>query len=208
MLPHEIEKESFRLIEAKLNKEKFSTQEYAVAMRVIHATADFAFADSLHFHPQAMDQGVQALRQGCTIVTDVHMVQAGIASTLLGQLGGHTFCAIGNPEVAELAQRHGITRASAAMRYSAPQIHRGIVAIGNAPTALFEVIRLVREEGIQPALIVGTPVGFVKAAESKEALLVLEVPYITVLGDKGGSSVAVAIINALLHLAVQGKDPL
>jgi precorrin-8X/cobalt-precorrin-8 methylmutase len=86
-------------------------------------------------------------------------------------------------------------------------MHRGIVAVGNAPTALFEVIRLVREEAIWPALIVGTPVGFVKAAESKEALLELEVPYITVLGNKGGSSVAVAIINALLHIAMRGEDP-
>jgi precorrin-8X/cobalt-precorrin-8 methylmutase len=136
------------------------------------------------------------------------MVQVGIASPLLEQLGGHTFCAIADPEVAELAQRCGITRASAAMRYGAPHMHRGIVAVGNAPTALFEVIRLVREESIRPALIVGTPVGFVKAAESKEALLELEVPYITVLGNKGGSSVAAAIINALLRVAVQDKDPL
>ncbi|PWH15314.1 MAG: precorrin-8X methylmutase [Ardenticatenia bacterium] len=208
MLPHEIEKESFRLIEAQLEKGRFSPQEYAVAMRVIHATADFSFADALRFHPQAIPCGIEALRRGCIVVTDVRMVQVGIASPLLEQLGGHTFCAIADPEVAELAQRCGITRASAAMRYGAPHMHRGIVAVGNAPTALFEVIRLVREESIRPALIVGTPVGFVKAAESKEALLELEVPYITVLGNKGGSSVAAAIINALLRVAVQDKDPL
>ena len=205
MLPREIEEESFRLIEARLDKGKFSPQEYAVARRVIHATADFAFAEALRFHPQAIAQGVQALRRGCTVVTDVRMVQAGIASALLEQLGGHSFCALGDPKVTELAQLHQITRTSAAIRYSAPYMHHGIVAVGNAPTALFEVIRLVREEGIQPALIVGTPVGFVKAAESKEALLDLGVPYITVLGDRGGSSVAVAIINALLHMAAQEK---
>ncbi|MGQ9501404.1 MAG: precorrin-8X methylmutase [Anaerolineae bacterium] len=207
MLPHEIEEESFRLIEARLDQDRFSPQEHIVAMRVIHATADFAFADLLRFHPRAIAQGVQALRRGCTLVTDVRMVQVGIASALLEQLGGHTFCAVSDPKVAELAQCSGITRASAAIRYSAPHIHRGIVAIGNAPTALFEVIRLVREEGIQPALIVGTPVGFVKAAESKEALLDLGTPYITVLGNRGGSSVAVAIVNALLRIAAQEKAP-
>lgn len=205
MLPHEIERESFRLIEAKLGKGQFSPQEYVVAMRVIHATADFAFADALRFHPQAITYGIQALQRGCTVVTDVRMVQVGIASTLLERLGGYTFCAIGDRRVAELAQRSGITRASAAVRHSASYIHHGVVVVGNAPTALFEVIRLVREEDIQPALIVGTPVGFVKAAESKEALLDLKVPYITALGNRGGSSVAVAIVNALLHMAVQNK---
>lgn len=208
MLPHEIEQESFRLIEAQLEKGRFSPQEYAIALRVIHATADFTFADALRFHPQAISSGIEALRRGCTIVTDVRMVQVGIARALLEPLGGHTFCAIADPQVAELARRYGVTRAVAAMRHSAPYMHGGIVAVGNAPTALFEVIRLVREESIRPALIVGTPVGFVKAAESKEALLALEVPYITVLGHKGGSSVAVAIVNALLRMAVQDQNPL
>ncbi|MCS7261670.1 MAG: precorrin-8X methylmutase [Anaerolineae bacterium] len=207
MLPHEIERESFRLIEAQLEKGRFSPQEYAVALRVVHATADFAFADALRFHPQAISCGIEALQRGCTIVTDVRMVQVGIASALLERVRGRTFCAIGDPQVAELAQRYGITRAVAAMRHSVPHMQCGVVAVGNAPTALFEVIRLVREEAVRPALIIGTPVGFVKAAESKEALLTLEVPYITVLGNKGGSSVAVAIVNALLRMAVQGKEP-
>jgi precorrin-8X/cobalt-precorrin-8 methylmutase len=208
MLPHEIERESFRIIRAELGPHSFSEAELAVVVRAIHATGDFDFAHIIRFHPEAIASGVAALRRGATVATDVAMVQAGIAGDLLARFGGRTLCDIRAPEVYALAQAAGLTRSAAAMRRNAAHLHAGIVAIGNAPTALLEVLRLVRAEGIRPALIVGVPVGFVNAAESKDALMQLadgrpewDVPYITTVGRKGGSTVAVAIVNALLRLA-------
>lgn len=201
MKPHEIERESFRIIRAELGAHHFSEDELAVVVRVIHATADFDFCDIIRFHPQAVSAGVAALRRGCTVFTDVRMVEVGISAGLLSGLGGRTLCDIQHPEVYKTASQSGLTRSTVAMRRNAQNIHTGIVAIGNAPTALLELMRLVREEGVCPALIVGIPVGFVNAVESKEALLDLDVPYITCAGRKGGSTVAVAIVNALLRLA-------
>lgn len=211
MLPHEIERESFRIIRAELGPHTFSEAELAIVVRAIHATGDFDFGRIIRFHPQAIASGLAALRRGAPVITDVAMVQVGIASDLLGRLGGRTLCDIRAAEVYALAQAEGMTRSAAAMRRNAAPIHGGIVAIGNAPTALLEVLRLIREEGIRPALIVGAPVGFVNAAESKAELMQLadgrpewDVPYITTLGRKGGSTVAVAIVNALLRLALEG----
>ncbi|MCS7222059.1 MAG: precorrin-8X methylmutase [Anaerolineae bacterium] len=210
MLPHEIERESFRIIQAELGLHTFNEAELAIIVRVIHATGDFDFARIIRFHPQAIESGLEALRRGAPVVTDVAMVQAGIANDLLSRLGGRTICDIRAAEVYALAQAEGITRSAAAMRHNAVHIQNGIVAIGNAPAALLEVLRLIREEGIRPALIVGVPVGFVNAAESKEELTQLadgrpewDVPYITTVGRKGGSTVAVAIVNALLRLALE-----
>ncbi|MEW5961199.1 MAG: precorrin-8X methylmutase [Chloroflexota bacterium] len=200
MLPHEIEQESFRIIRAEMGEHKFSEAELAVVVRIIHATADFDFQQIIRFHPQAIESGLEALRRGCTIVADVRMVQVAIADTILAGLGGQVVCDIRHPSVYKQAQALGLTRAAAAMRHNAAAISGGIVAIGNAPTALLEVIRLAREEGLRPALIVGMPVGFVSAAESKAELLTLDVPYITAAGRKGGSPAAAAAINALLRL--------
>jgi len=201
MLPHEIEQESFRIIRSELGPHAFSPDELSVVVRVIHATGDFDFLDNMRFHPRAIDSGLDALRRGCTIVTDVRMVQAGIASTALEGLGSDSVCDIQHPEVRIQAEKLGLTRSTLAMRRNAGSLEGGIAAIGNAPTALLEVIRLVCEEGVRPALVIGVPVGFVNAVESKDALLELDVPYITALGRKGGSTVAVAIVNALLKLA-------
>lgn len=203
MLPHEIERESFRIIRSELDDHSFFDEELDVVVRIIHATADFEFQKIIRFHPRAIQSGLEALRRGCTVVTDVRMVQVGISDLLLGEFGGQTVCDIRHPAVYKKAQAEGLTRSTVAMRHNAELINGGIAAIGNAPTALLEVIRLVREEGIRPALVVGMPVGFVKAAESKEELLALDVPYITAVGRKGGSPVAAATINALLRLARQ-----
>jgi len=203
MNPHDIERTSFEIVRAELGQHNFSEHELAVVVRVIHATADFEFRDILRFHPQAIEAGLQALSRGCPVVTDVHMTEVGISGDLLGKLGGHKVCSIRSPEVRQQAEQLGVTRSVMAMRHNATTIEGGIVAIGNAPTALLEVIRLVREEGIRPALVVGVPVGFVKAAESKDELLNLDVPYITAVGRKGGSPVAAAIMNALLRLATE-----
>jgi len=131
----------------------------------------------------------------------VRMVEVGISAEPLKRLGGRTLCDIDHPEVQAQAKALGLTRATAAMRRNAANLAGGIAAIGNAPTALLEVIRLIREDGLRPALIIGVPVGFVSAAESKEELLTLDAPYITTVGRKGGSTVAVAVVNALLRLA-------
>ncbi len=201
MEPHEIERESFRIIRSEMEDHHFSEEELAVVVRIIHATADFDFQKIIRFHPQAIQSGLEALRRGCPVVTDVRMVEVGISDRLLSQWGGRKICDIADPAVSEKALTLGLTRSTLAMRQNVVHIDGGIVAIGNAPTALLEVVRLVWEEGIRPALVVGMPVGFVNAVESKEELLTLDVPYITAVGRKGGSPVAAATINALLRLA-------
>jgi precorrin-8X/cobalt-precorrin-8 methylmutase len=200
MQPHQIEQESFRIIQSEMEAHQFPEAELAVVVRVIHATADFDFQQIMRFHPRAIEAGLAALRRGCPVITDVQMVAVGISDMLLTELGGYKICDIRQPDVVEEAGVLGLTRSTVAMRRNAGNIDGGIVAIGNAPTALLEVIRLVQEEEIRPALIVGMPVGFVNAVESKEALLDLDVPYITAVGRKGGSPVAAATMNALLRL--------
>ncbi len=201
-----IEDQSFRMILQKLGPQTLNDAQLAVVVRVIHATADFDFADNLKFHPQAVEAGVEALRNGANVVSDVRMIEVGVSSRLLTEFGGETCCEINNPLVRQLAEEQHTTRSVAAMRYLKPRLDGSVVAIGNAPTALFEVIRLVQEEEVRPALIVGVPVGFINTVESKDALAVLDHPHITALGRKGGSTVAVAIVNALLRLAAVQDD--
>lgn len=201
--PEKIEAMSFAIIEQEMSGHVFSPAEWAVVRRIIHATADFDLGRSVLFHPEAIRSGAEALRRGCAIVADVQMVQVGINKTACGRYGNQVYCSIGDRDVARRAKAAGLTRAIISMRKSRKKIHRGIVAIGNAPTALLEVIRLVREEGVRPALIVGVPVGFVSAAEAKEELIKLDTPFITNRGRKGGTPVAVATINALLALSTQ-----
>ena len=199
---HPIEKESFEIIRSELGPHGFTEAQLNVVVRVIHATADFDFVEIMRFSPGAVEAGLAALRGGCAVLTDVHMTEAGISGAMLAQLGCRKSCAVDAPAVHEAAAAAHTTRSTMAMSLHAETIHGGIVAIGNAPTALLEVIRLVREEGIRPALVVGMPVGFVSAVESKDELLTLDVPFITALGRKGGSPVAAATLNALLRMAI------
>jgi precorrin-8X/cobalt-precorrin-8 methylmutase len=198
-----IEDESFRIIREEMGLHSFGELEEPIVVRVIHATADFDFVRILRFSPGAVKAGVAALRAGCPIVSDVRMIAVGVSAWRLDKVGSAVHCAIGDESVHARAQQEGTTRAVAAMRELAPQIDGGIVAIGNAPTALLEVIRLTREESVRPALVIGVPVGFVSAVESKDALAALDTPHITALGRKGGSTVAVATLNALLRLALE-----
>lgn len=198
--PEKIEEESFRIIEEEMETHSFSESEFQIVRRVIHATADFEFSKTIRLHPEAIASGIKALRSGASIVADVEMIQSGISKAGLKPFGGKVHCYISDEDVIASAKSLGITRAICAMRKAA-KANAAIYAIGNAPTALFELIRLVREGAISPALIVGVPVGFVSAIESKEALLAIETPFITTLGRKGGTPVAVAIVNALLRLA-------
>ncbi|ABB30720.1 Precorrin-8X methylmutase CbiC/CobH [Geobacter metallireducens RCH3] len=206
LAPEEIEAESFRLIDEEVGTHHWGPAEWPVVRRAIHTSADFDYVRTMVFSPRAVARGVAALRQGRGIVTDTTMALSGIAKPRLKRFGLGAACFVADPEVAREAKALGITRSIVAMRKGAADGGNGIFVIGNAPTALFELLRLIREEGVRPALIVGLPVGFVGAAESKEALLALEdefpdIPFITNRGRKGGSNVAAAVVNALLILA-------
>jgi len=170
--------------------------ERNIIKRIVHTTGDPAISELIKIHPDAVEAGLQAFKAGRPVFTDVQMLRSGINSVKLGQFGVETICLIKDPEVAEEAKRTGRTRAMVAMAKAVPQLEGGIIAIGNAPTALFELCNMIKKGEIKPALVVGTPVGFVGAKESKEILVDTPVPYITVVGTRGGSTIAVAALNA------------
>lgn len=197
-----IEAKSFRIIERKVGPHDFSALEWPVVQRVIHATADFDLGRGLAFHPRAIDAGITAIRNGCKIVADVRMVEAGITAPLLERFGGCVCCYMADPDVAAVAKAHGTTRAIECMRKAAREAPGAIYAIGNAPTALLELMQLIEEGEANASLVIGVPVGFVGAAASKRRLGGQDlVPYITNRGRKGGTPAAVSIVNALLRLA-------
>lgn len=199
----DIEKRSFEIIESEVGDHQYNENEWVIVRRVIHATADFDFADKakIIFHKEAIESAFNALRERCTIVTDVDMVLAAINKKSIIDLGLKAVCYISDSMVAEQAHRLGKTRSETAMRRAAKDMDGGIVAIGNAPTALYEVISMVREGITKPAIVVGIPVGFVAAAESKEELAKMHnLPFITNVGRKGGSSAVSSIINAIMLL--------
>lgn len=207
--PGEIEARSFAIIDAEAGPHPWSPAEWPVVRRVVHTSADFDYVRSMVFAGDPVARGVAALRRGRGIVTDTTMALSGISKARLSRFGCPLSCFVADPGVAAEAAHKGITRSILAMRKGAADAGNGIFVVGNAPTALFELIRLVREEGVRPDLVVGLPVGFVGAAESKEALLALvrelpAIPVITCRGRKGGSNVAAAVVNALLIQA--GED--
>ena len=202
-LPKDIEAESFRRIEAQVGAHDFPPEVWAVVRRMIHTTADLDYLKNVRVHPQAIAAGVAALRRGGALVTDTRMLLAGIGSGRLDRLGVKPFCLMDDPEVAKEAARQGTTRAAAAMEAALPHLSGGLVAIGNAPTALLRLLELLAAGAPPPALVVGLPVGWVNAAESKELLSRQDCPFITALGPKGGSAVAAAVINALAIMALE-----
>ena len=210
MRPEEIEAESFRIIEAEIGDHPWSEIEWPLVRRIIHTSADFEYARSLVFSSAVVAHGVAAIRGGRGIVTDTTMALAGISKLRLERFGISASCFVADPEVAREARSRGITRSILAMRKGAADSGNGIFVIGNAPTALFELMRLMREEGVRPDLIIGMPVGFVGAAQSKERLILeateFKIPFIANRGRKGGSNVAAAVVNALLILADENID--
>jgi precorrin-8X/cobalt-precorrin-8 methylmutase len=192
LLPGEIEKKSFSYIEGFLESLALPGDRRAVIRRVIHATADFDFARTLLFSENAVSRGREALKKGALIITDVQMVKAGLAAP-----PERILTIIDDPRVAEKASREGTTRAAASMELLRDSMEGAVVAIGNAPTALFKVLEFIRE-GLRPALVVGLPVGFVGAARSKRELAASGAEYITNIGPRGGSPLAAAAVNALL----------
>ncbi len=204
--PEEIEANSMAIISASIATPDDAI-EAAVVRRLVHASGDLSLGGAVEFSPGAAAAGVAALRTGAPVITDVRMVQAGIDAARLGVLGGSTRCLIDDPAVAEEALETGRTRSATAMRRLASEIDGAIVAIGNAPSALREIIVLAQEGVARPALVVGIPVGFVDAAESKSPLAASDLPYITVRGSRGGSPLAAAAINALLRSASEVPGP-
>jgi precorrin-8X/cobalt-precorrin-8 methylmutase len=201
MNPREIEDLSFQMIDEEAGDHGFPDDQWPVVRRVIHTSADFEWQEMIRLHPEAITSGVAAIRNGCVIVTDTNMARAGIRRRDLERFGGSVHCYMTDPRAAEIAARDGITRAKAAVGLAGKEIDGGIYVVGNAPTALLRLIELMDAGKASPALVVGLPVGFVNAAESKALLLEKEVPHITNAGRKGGSNVAAAVINALIIMA-------
>jgi len=198
-----IEEGSFAVIDAEVGAHGLPFAEWQVVRRVIHATADFEFKSSMRFGGDAIASGIRALCSGCPVLVDVKMIAVGLNEQRLGSYGCKVHCFISDDDVIATAKANDSTRAIESMRkaHGLGVLSGAVVAIGNAPTALLEVLRLVREEGARPALVVGVPVGFVSAAESKEALIDSSLPFVATMGRKGGSPIAVAILHALLLLS-------
>lgn len=210
-LPADIERTSMAIITAELAVRGLviAPENAAVVKRVIHTTADFDYAESLRFTPDAVTIGGQAVRGG-TIITDTNMALAGISKAGLAKLGGRALCFMADPAVAEAAAAAGTTRAVAAMHKAAREYPGAVLAVGNAPTALLTIAEEI-EAGLRPALVIAVPVGFVNVVESKQRLFAActryGVPAIAAMGRKGGSNVAAAICNALLYSAAEMLDP-
>ncbi len=205
-LPAEIEQRSMEMISQILLEQGIHLvpENEPVIRRVIHTTADFDYAQTLCFSPEAVERGRDAIRRGACIVTDTQMVRSGINKKRLAAYGGEVFCFMSDPDVAGVASSNGTTRAVASMEKAAQFDREMIFAIGNAPTALVRLYELIAERKISPALVIGVPVGFVNVVESKELFLTggpgqIEVPYIIARGRKGGSNIAAAVVNALLY---------
>lgn len=199
LAPDAIEDRSFSILADEADLSGFAPELHPIVKRVIHATADFSFLGTLIFHPEALEAGLRAVRAGKDIVTDVEMVRTGINSRILESWGGKAICKVGQAVAPE-----GSTRSAAAMDMAISE-NTGIIAIGNAPTALTRVMDLIAEGRIKPDLVIGVPVGFVRAVESKAALAGVEFPFITNAGRRGGTPVAVAIANAILKVAGEKK---
>lgn len=201
MQPHQIEEESFARITRELGDKTYPAQQEPIIKRVIHTTADFEYADNLVFSPDAVDKAHAALLAGSTIITDTQMAYSGINKKAAEALGCSVVCLMSDAEVAREAAENKTTRAVAAVNKAAAQWPEAIYVVGNAPTALLRICELYAEGVLDPALVVGVPVGFVNVVESKEELLATDMTSIVARGRKGGSNVAAAIINALLYTA-------
>lgn len=201
MKPHEIEAKSFAIIDAEAGPHNFAPDEWQIVRRMIHTTADFEYMQMVRISNNALAAGINAIRNGCTVITDTNMAKTGIRKDLLASFGGRCECLMADPQVAEQAKERGVTRARVAVEKAAHMMENGIYVVGNAPTALLHLLDMIKNKEADPALVVGLPVGFVNAAESKAALIETNIPYISNVGRKGGSNVAASVINALALIA-------
>ena len=202
-----IEDESMQIIENEIGPHSYNEQEWPIVRRVIHSTADFDFArdNKIIFHKDAIKNGLKALKNGSSIVVDVNGIIGLLNKQNPKDFGNNVICNISELSVMEAAKEAGKTRAQMSMRIAKEDMNGGIVVVGNAPTALLEVMEMIREGITKPALVIGIPVGFISAVESKEELAKMDIPFITNLGRKGGSPCASAIVNALYKLLRQGN---
>ena len=205
MKPQEIEDLSFKIIQQEAGDHGFSADLWPIVRRMIHTSADFEYINTIRFYPGAVQKGVAAIQRGCQIFTDTNMARVGIRKKEIQEFGGRVSCLIADKAVAKKAKETGTTRALAAVDMACDRMKDGIYVVGNAPTALLRLIELIKDKKASPALIIGFPVGFVNAAESKEELMALDFPYITNKGRKGGSNIAASIVNALAIMAAEQK---
>lgn len=203
--PAEIEKRSFEILSQILGDKVFDPVHEPVVKRVIHTTADFEYADILKISDSAVEKGINAIKAGCSIVTDTKMAAAGISRRTLDSFGGRVNCFMDNDDIAAEAKKRNVTRASICIEKAAQDKSNKIFAIGNAPTALIRLYELIKEGVVMPDLIIGVPVGFVNVVESKNLIKKTGIPYIISEGRKGGSNVAAAIVNAILYMASSNK---
>lgn len=207
--PGDIEKKSFEIIDSEVPEpRRFSGIKWQITRRMVHTTADFELIDLVRFHPGSVESGLAALRSGCAIATDTEMARCGIPMRRMSPLGCSVRCLMNDPEVIAAAKRDSTTRAHAAMELAAGTMRPEIHVIGNAPTALIRLVQLVEEGRMSPpALVVGMPVGFVNAAESKAMLMSsADIPYISIEGRKGGSALAACVINALAEVVLAERE--
>ncbi len=198
--PQAIEEKSFAIIDAEVGGHRYNAEEWPIVRRIVHTSADYDFVMNTLISEGAVASALQAITAGCGIYCDTNMVLSGVNKSRLAEFGCTISCHVADADVADQARSEGVTRSIIALRKGVESGCR-IFLIGNAPTALYELLQLCREGKVDPALVVGVPVGFVGAAESKEALVASGLPQITCRGRKGGSTIAAAICNALLILA-------
>lgn len=204
VLPKDIESRSFEIIECEIGDRRLDPICKPIIMRAIHTTADFDYLENLCFSDGAVKSLTDALKGGTDIVTDTQMAKSGINKKMLAELGCEVHCFMSDEDVREAAEKNGTTRASASMDKAARLYGEAVFAIGNAPTALVRLYELINEGKINPAAVIGVPVGFVNVVQSKEMIMKTSVPYIVARGRKGGSNVAAAICNAALYMIRDG----
>ena len=203
MRPLEIERLSFSIIDKEAGDHGFEPKQWKIVQRMIHTSADFDYIQDVRFHRDAVSAGVDAIRNGCRIITDTNMAKSGIRKKEIASFGGLVECFISDADVVQQAQDQGITRAVAAVDKACATEGPLLFVIGNAPTALLRLLALAEEKKAAPALVIGLPVGFVNAAESKHDLVQTDWPHISNKGRKGGSNVAASVVNALAIMAAE-----
>ena len=204
--PRDIERRSFEIITEELGDRKLDADKELIIKRCIHTSADFDYADNLCFSEGVVEKAIEAIKKGACIVTDTQMGRSGINKKALARYGGEVYCFMSDEDVAKTAKENGTTRVTASMDKAASMNKPLIFAIGNAPTALVRLYELIQEGKINPALIIGVPVGFVNVVQSKELIMDTDVPYIVARGRKGGSNIAACICNALLYMIDDNRD--
>ena len=204
--PRDIERRSFEIITEELGNRKLDADKELIIKRCIHTSADFDYADNLCFSEGVVEKAMEAIKNGACIVTDTQMGRSGINKKALAKYGGEVYCFMSDEDVAKTAKENGTTRATASMDKAAAMNKPMIFAIGNAPTALVRLYELIQEGKINPALIIGVPVGFVNVVQSKELIMETDVPYIVARGRKGGSNIAACICNALLYMIDDDRE--